>query len=136
MTKKEIADMLITMYEMTYLACNGTNFTEVSTYVKNHCKNIDPEYIEVFRDFIAPLCKKNEINVKSMPNYLLIGNRLFQKISSYDSGDLKHPDNLYILRRSHNGAISLEYDLFTYEELVSKGAKPPYDNDELLKAIL
>ena len=127
--------MLITMHEMTYLACNGTKFTEISTYVKNHCENIDPEYIEVFRDFIAPLCKNKEADNKCMPNYLLIGNKLFQKISSYDDGDLKHPDNLYILRKPHNGAISLEWDLFTYEELISKGAKPPYDDNELLKAI-
>lgn len=135
MTKQEIINMLITMHDMTRLACEGTKFTEISTYVKNHCKNIDPEYIEVFRDFIIPLCKKEEIDNKSMPNYLLIGNKLFQKIISWDTGELKHPNNLYVFRRSNNGAISLDWDIFTYEELVSKGAKPPYDDNELLKAI-
>lgn len=59
MTKKEIADMLWTMGEMVKEASNGTIFTEVSTYVKNKCPNIEPEYIEIFRDTLHPIIQNN-----------------------------------------------------------------------------
>ena len=128
MTKEEIINMLLTMHEMTKLACKETVFTEVSTYVKNHCPNIEPEYIEIFRDLIIPM------NKKQMPKYLILGNKLFQYVIPSKAGEIQHPNNLYIYRRSTDGNIDLGNDLFTYEELISKGAKIPCD-DELLKAI-
>ena len=94
----------------------------------------EDEYIEAFRDVILPLSRYNERVNTSMPRYLIIGNKLFQHIVTCETGPIKRPNNLYILRRASSGGIDLEYDLFTYEDLISKGAKPPYDDNELLKA--
>ena len=55
MRKDQICEMLWVMGEMTEQACNGMVFTEISTYVKNHCPGIEPEYIEIFRDFLSPI---------------------------------------------------------------------------------
>lgn len=131
MTKGEIINMLLTMHEMTKSACEKKiAFNEISTYVKELCPNIEPEYVELFRDLITPISKEQ------MPRYLIVGNKLFQYIVPVNVGEIKHPNNLYICRNSTDGNIDLGRDIFTYEELVSKGAKPPYDNNELLKAIL
>ena len=70
-----------------------------------------------------------------MPKYLLLSNNLFQHILTPKYGPLNRPQNLYILRRMSSGGIDLEHDIFTYEELVSKGAKIPITDEELLKAI-
>lgn len=128
MTDGEIINMLLIMHEMTKQACNNTNLVDISTYVKKYCPNIESKYIEVFRDLITSVYKKQ------MPKYLLIGNKLFQYIIPSKAGEIQHPSNLYIYRRSTDGNIDLGNDLFTYEELISKGAKIPCD-DELLKAI-
>lgn len=66
MTKKEIISMLFLMHSMTNYAKDGIIFTEISTYVKNHCPNIEPEYIEVFRDLLTPLCKENQKHIKNV----------------------------------------------------------------------
>ena len=124
--------MLLIMHDTTKLACNDCIFMDVSAYVKNHCPNIEPEYIELFRDILTPISNKNAKLNKSMPKYLILGGDLFQHIVTSSLSD--NPKNLYIYRSSITGGIDLERDLFTYEELISKGAKIPCDN-ELLKAI-
>lgn len=58
MRKDQISEMLFVMSEMTKAACEGTNFVEISTYVKNHCPGIEPEFVEVFRDAITPIVVK------------------------------------------------------------------------------
>lgn len=134
MTKEETINMLLTMHEMTKQACEKAVFTEVSTYVKNHCPNIDPEFVEVFRDVIIPMSNENsKLNI-SMPTYLVLSNNLFQHIVTTRYGGINRPQNLYVIRRVHSGGIDLEHDLFTYEELISRGAKIPTD-EELLKSI-
>jgi hypothetical protein len=122
------------MHQMTKEAClNNTNFVEVSTYVKNHCSNIEPEFIEVFRDLIIPICNKNK--QKEYPRYLVIGEKLFQYIDVLGGTHVSRPKNLYIQRKSWNGGIDLKTDIYAYEELISKGAKEPFGDEELLRLI-
>lgn len=137
MNKQEIRDMLLLMHNMTKEVClNFTNFTEISTYVKNCCPNIEPEYVEVFRDLITPICNRNQSNTK-YPNYLIIGDTLFQYIDTLGYGYGFHrPQNLYLHRKAWNAGIDLKTDLYTYEELISKGAKPPFNSEELLKLMI
>ena len=59
MNKTQICEMLSVMSDMTKAACEGVNFVEVSTYVRNHCPGIEPEFVEVFRDMIYPIVRKN-----------------------------------------------------------------------------
>ena len=64
MRKDQICEMLWTMGAMVSGVYEGHNYTEVSTFVKNHVSGIEPEYVEVFRDFIyqlqGTLAKKKE----------------------------------------------------------------------------
>lgn len=55
MHKEQISNMLWEMAEMVDAVHNGSRFVEISTYVKNHCPGIEPEFIEVFRDFLGKL---------------------------------------------------------------------------------
>lgn len=132
MTNEDIKNMLLVMHDMTKLACDNCIFMDVSTYVKNHCPNIEPEYVELFRDIFIPISNKNAKLNKSMPKYLMLGGDLFQHIVTSNLSD--NPKNLYIYRSSATGGIDLERDLFTYEYLISKGAKIP-TSEELLKVI-
>lgn len=132
MTEEDIKQMLLVMHDMTKLACDNTIFTNISTYVKNHCPNIEPAYVELFRDVITPISEQNEKLRRSMPKYLILGDNLFQHIIT--SNLLDNPKNLYIYRSSATGGIDLERDLFTYEHLISKGAKIP-TREELLKVV-
>lgn len=60
MTKDQISEMLWVMGEMTQQACDGNVLTEISTYVMNHVPGIEPEYIEIFRDFLCPIVHKKQ----------------------------------------------------------------------------
>ena len=60
MNKTQICEMLSVMSDMTKAACEGVNFVEVSTYVKNHCPGIEPEFVEVFRDMIYPIVRAHK----------------------------------------------------------------------------
>lgn len=55
MNKTQISEMLSVMSDMTKAACEGMNFVEISTYVRNHCPGIEPEFVEVFRDMLCPI---------------------------------------------------------------------------------
>lgn len=59
MNNTSIINMLTLMSNMTKQAMEGTNFVEVSTYVRNHIDGIDPSFVEVFRDMICPIVMEN-----------------------------------------------------------------------------
>lgn len=64
MNKTQICEMLCVMADMVQQANNGTNFVEISTYVRNHVPGILPEYVEVFRDIISPIVHKHHTGKK------------------------------------------------------------------------
>ena len=58
MTGNDLFNALNLMAKMVSDIHNGTEFVEVSTYVKNNIPNLSPSVIEMFRDIIYPIQHK------------------------------------------------------------------------------
>lgn len=61
MNKTEIIEMLFVLADMITAAKSGTNFVEISTYVKNHVPGIEPEFVEAFRDILGPILHREKL---------------------------------------------------------------------------
>ena len=57
MNKYDVVDLLFTMCDATSAAIKGATFDEVIDFVKRQHRDIEPEWLEAFRDALGPICE-------------------------------------------------------------------------------